>query len=61
MMSVLWLLKIIIGLDTKGPSIQIEKNLILGFSFPSEVFGNIESLTKDSSFQIEKMEIYSLY
>ena len=53
--------KIIIGLDTKGPSIQIEKDLILGFSFPSEVFGNIESLTKDSSFQIEKMEIYSLY
>ena len=50
-----------IGLDTKGPSIQIEKDLILGFSFPSEVFGNIESLTKDSSFQIEKLEIYSLY
>lgn len=53
--------KIIIGLDKIGPSLQIEKDLLIGFSYPSEVFGNLQSLSKDSIFQIEKIEIYSLY
>ena len=53
--------KIIIGLDQQGPIIQIDSDMAIGFSFPTEVFGNEKSLTKNNSFQIEKLEIYSLY
>lgn len=52
--------KIIVGIGEKGPAIEIDQDMKVGFTFPTEIFGNAESLAHNSDFIIDKIEIYSL-
>jgi hypothetical protein len=54
--------KIVIGLGKEGPALELEKDLILGFSYKSEIF-NSPSLCNDegNSFEIAKIEVFILY
>lgn len=52
--------KIIVGVGSEGPAIEIDKDMKVGFSFSSEVFGN-HSFTNETHFEIDKIEIYILY
>jgi hypothetical protein len=53
--------KIIIGLGELGPAIEIEKDLLMGFSYKSEIFNSPQLCEKGVSFGIEKLEIFILY
>ena len=53
--------KIIIGMDDNGPALQIENNFTMGFSFATNLFNNQSPFTKDSSFIIKQIELFSLY
>jgi TBC1 domain family member 24 len=58
--------KILIGLGKEGPALEIEKDLLIGFSYKSEIFGSpclaASSINKkDNSFEISKLEVYILY
>lgn len=58
--------KLLIGLGKEGPSLEIEKDLLLGFSYRSEIFGSpclaASSVNKnENSFEISKLEVYILY
>ena len=54
--------KIVIGLGKEGPALEIEKDLLLGFSYKSEIFDS-PSLCGDmeNNFEIAKFEVYILY
>lgn len=52
--------KIVVGVGTEGPAIEIDKDMRVGFSFSSEVFGN-HAFTNQTHFEIDKIEIYTLY
>jgi hypothetical protein len=53
--------KIIIGFDTFGPALEIEKDLKIGFSFKTNIFANDKPLTEENSFEISNLEIFTIY
>ena len=53
--------KIVIGLGDLGPTIQIEKDLAIGYSYKSEIFNSPQFCEKSLCFEIEKLEIFILY
>jgi hypothetical protein len=53
--------KIVIGLGEMGPAMEIDKELLVGFSYKSEIFGSPQLCEKSISFNIEKLEIFILY
>ena len=54
--------KLIIGDGTYGPGIQIDKEIMIGFNFPCDIY-NSESFLENAKndFQIEKLELFILY
>lgn len=57
--------KIIIGMGEEGPAIQIDKDLMIGFSHKSEIFGSPSlahtEVQSNNSFEIDKIEMFILY
>jgi hypothetical protein len=53
--------EIIIGLDSFGPVLEIDKDLKIGFSFQTNIFGNEKPLSKENKFEISNLEIFTLY
>ena len=59
--------KVIIGNGDKGPALVIDKDLDLGFSYKSDIFGSpslaalTESTEDEVSFKIDKLEVFILY
>ena len=53
--------KIVIGLDENGPAIELDKDLKIGFSSATDLFGNNTPLSKQNDFTIDKIEIYTLF
>lgn len=58
--------KLIIGLGSDGPALEIDKDLIIGFSYKSDIFSSpclaASNLNKnDFSFEIARLEIFILY
>jgi hypothetical protein len=53
--------KIVIGLDENGPAIELDKELKIGVSSATEIFGNDTPLSKQNDFTIDKIEIYTLF
>jgi len=58
--------KLVIGLEESGPALEIDKDLLIGFSYESHIFkspclavGN--SNHSGNNFQIDKIEIFILY
>ena len=53
--------KIIIGLDSFGPALEIQKDLKIGFSFKTNIFENDKPLTENNSFEISYLETFIMY
>jgi hypothetical protein len=53
--------KIVIGLGELGPAIEIDKDILIGFSYKSEIFDSPPLCEKSNTFNIEKLEIFILY
>lgn len=53
--------KLIIGDGSNGPAIQIDKEIMIGYNFPCDLF-NTECFLKDkNTFEVENMELFILY
>lgn len=56
--------KLIIGLAENGTALELDKDLLIGFSYKSDIFDSPPLATQnapDNNFEIEKIEIFILY